>query len=125
MILDTVAVSGLLDGDAALGELLRGIPKLKIPAVVLGEYRYGLESSRHRARLEPMLSALQEASEVLVVDADTAMPYAQIKERLRKLGQPVPENDLWIAALAIQHRLAVISRDTDFDRIPGVKRIGW
>ena len=125
MILDTVAVSARLDGDQKLIALLRPAPRHQIPSIVLGEYRYGLMRSRHRARLETLLTELEEASEVLAVDAQTAATYARIRESLRVKGHPLPENDVWIAALAVQHEQPIASLDGHFDAVGGVKRIGW
>jgi predicted nucleic acid-binding protein len=125
MILDTVAVSALFDGDPKLLALLQSASRHQLPAVVLGEYRYGLNRSRHRARLEVLLGELEQASDILPIDAGTAGAYARIREQLRLKGTPLPENDVWIAALAIQHEQPIASLDAHFDSVSGVKRIGW
>jgi predicted nucleic acid-binding protein len=62
---------------------------------------------------------------VLNVDEETAGHYAEVREELKSKGHPIPANDLWIAALARQHRLPVLSRDEHFDFVPGLKRIDW
>ncbi len=51
--------------------------------------------------------------------------YAEIREVLRLMGRPIPVNDLWIAALAVQHTLPILSLDQHFDLVPDLKRIGW
>jgi tRNA(fMet)-specific endonuclease VapC len=48
-----------------------------------------------------------------------------VRASLKKAGRPIPANDVWIAALAIQHRLPVMSRDEHFDVVPGLRRQGW
>jgi predicted nucleic acid-binding protein len=63
--------------------------------------------------------------EVLSVTADTAIAYAAIRVALKQAGQPIPANDAWIAALAFDHRLPVLSRDTHFDVVPGIQRVSW
>jgi predicted nucleic acid-binding protein len=61
----------------------------------------------------------------LSVDRETSGHYAQIRSELKKVGKPIPSNDLWIAALARQHRLPLMSLDGHFDAVQGMKRIGW
>lgn len=125
MILDTNAVSGLLAGDKALADVLSGESRHHLPAVVLGEYRYGTVRSSRRSRVEPWLDRLERESMVLVVDERTARVYAKVREGLRAKGRPIPENDLWVAALAIQHRLPVVTRDGHFDEVDGLTRVAW
>jgi predicted nucleic acid-binding protein len=125
VILDTNAVSALFDGDDQLGAQLRDAAAIHLPVIVVGEYRYGLERSRHREKLDLLLDALVGETVVLSIDLATASVYARLREDLRRRGRPLPENDVWIAALARQHELPVVSRDTHFDLVPGLKRIGW
>lgn len=125
MILDTNALSALLDGDQGLVDLLRGVARPTIPAVVLGEYRYGLRRSRFRDELEKVLDQLEAESNILPFDAATARCYATVRDTLRRQGTPIPENDVWIAALALQHRLPLVTRDAHFDRVPGLRRLSF
>jgi predicted nucleic acid-binding protein len=125
VILDTDAVSALFDGDDQLGAQLRDAAAIHLPVIVVGEYRYGLERSRHREKLDLLLDALVGETVVLSIDLATASVYARLREDLQRRGRPLPENDVWIAALARQHELPVASRDTHFDLVPGLKRIGW
>ena len=62
---------------------------------------------------------------LLDVQAETAVLYAIIGDELCRLGRPIPDNDIWIAALGRQHRLPILSNDTHFDAISGIRRIGW
>ena len=125
MILDTNAVSALFIGDPALGEVLASDQRHHLPVIVIGEYRYGLLGSRHRARLADLLGILIRESLVLQVDETTAEVYAQVRDELRQNGRPIPENDLWIAALSRQHHQPVVSRDGHFDDVPGLRRLSW
>ncbi|NOY94229.1 MAG: type II toxin-antitoxin system VapC family toxin [Deltaproteobacteria bacterium] len=93
--------------------------------IVVGEYRYGLARSRKRRSLLALLDRMEQESILLVIDAETAKHYARVREELRKIGRPIPENDVWIAALAMQHREPIVSRDTHFDFVPGVTRLSW
>ncbi|HEX9637809.1 MAG TPA: PIN domain-containing protein [Acidobacteriota bacterium] len=125
MILDTNAVSALLVGDLALAEILAADSRHHLPVIVIGEYRYGLLGSRHPGRLERLLATLIRESIVLPVEEATAEAYAQLRRQLRQRGRPIPENDLWIAALAQQHNLQVVTRDDHFEQIPDLQRIAW
>lgn len=125
MILDTNAVSALFAGDASIERLLAAAERHELPVVVIGEYRYGLARSRHRKRLATLLDELARESVVLDVDDQTAHAYALVRETMRRKGRPIPENDVWISALAIQHGLEIASLDARFDEVDGVTRRGW
>lgn len=126
MIFDTNAVSAFADADAGvLQRLQEPSTTISLPVIVLGEYRYGLKSSRARAAREKWLDDLEANCSVLDVTSETSRVYAEIRQELRMAGQPIPENDLWIAALARQHRLPILSNDAHFDQVSGVQRLGW
>ena len=63
--------------------------------------------------------------DVLAVTDETAVAYAALRVALRRSSRPIPANDAWIAALALQHRLPVLSRDQHFDAVPDLKRTSW
>ena len=125
MILDTNAVSDLLAGNPDLENLLVHSEKHHLPIIVIGEYRFGLMVSRKRKVLEPLLDRLEEECIVLSPDRNTARQYARIRYELKKKARPIPENDIWIAALACQHQLEVASNDEHFDQVEGIDRISW
>ncbi|MFV1967084.1 MAG: type II toxin-antitoxin system VapC family toxin [Pirellulaceae bacterium] len=125
MILDTNAVSALLAGDQQLGRVLDNVEHHHLPLIVIGEFQFGLLFSRKRKRLQSLLGRLEAESILLSPDRETADWYAQIRHDLKKQGQPIPENDLWISALARQHAMEIVSQDTHFDHVPGVRRVGW
>jgi predicted nucleic acid-binding protein len=125
VILDTSALSAMADGDARLEPVLRRADEVAVPAIVLGEYQYGILHSRNRARYQRWLAELNLHSRVLAVDAGTAAAYAEVRDELKRSGHPIPANDLWIAALARQHSLPLVSRDAHFDFVPGMKRVSW
>ena len=125
MILDTNALSAFIDGDRALGQRLAGLGHASIPVIVLGEFRYGIAGSRHRAAYEAWLDEHLPDFDVLAVSAATAVVYADVRLALKKKGRPIPANDVWISALALEHRLPVLTRDTHFDAVPGLRRVGW
>ena len=125
MILDTNALSAVADNQSAAVRLFRDAASIELPAIVLGEYRFGIAQSRRRKEYEKWLEELVAATRVLSVDEQTSSHYAQVRSELKKAGKPIPSNDLWIAALARQHRLPLMSQDTHFDAVQGLKRIGW
>ena len=59
------------------------------------------------------------------MDLETADHYARLRNELKQAGMPIPSNDIWIAALACQYGLPVVSRDTHFDRVRGIRRLDW
>ena len=125
MILDTNAVSAILAGDRQLGHVLDHADHHHLPLIVIGEFQHGLLRSKKRKRFQSLLGRLEAESILLSPDRDTADWYAQIRHDLKKTGQPIPENDLWISALARQHRLEIVSQDTHFDHVSGIRRVGW
>lgn len=125
MILDTNALSDLAKGSAAVNQLLMLGGPHHLPVPVLGEYRYGLIFSSKRAQLESWLSIAELRFPVLPTTATTAIHYANIRAELKSRGTPIPEADLWIAALAIEHDFPILSRDRHYDVVPGIQRIEW
>lgn len=93
--------------------------------IVLGEFRYGIARSRHRAAYEAWLASQLAHFDVLDVTEETTLAYAAVRVSLRQQGTPIPANDAWIAALALQHGLPVLSRDAHFDAVPGMSRRSW
>jgi tRNA(fMet)-specific endonuclease VapC len=125
MILDTNALSAIADNEQAAVRIFVEAASIELPAVVLGEYRFGIAQSRRRKEYEKWLEELIAATRVLPVDEETSGHYAAIRSELKKAGKPIPSNDLWIAALARQHRLPLMSVDGHFDAVRGLKRVGW
>jgi predicted nucleic acid-binding protein len=125
VILDTNALSALLDKDAALLEAIRESPHLALPVIVLGEFRFGIGVSRRRDQYEAWLSRDLSLFRVLPVVEETSVYYAAIRSELKASGSPIPANDAWIAALARQHRMRIVSRDTHFDKVKNIERLGW
>lgn len=125
MILDTNGLSAVADGDPALKPILSSATEIALPVIVLGEYLYGIRTSRDRSRYQRWLVESIPSYRVLDVDRGTTECYADIREQLKRKGRPIPANDLWIAALTRQHDLPLLSRDQHFDSVPGLKRLSW
>jgi len=125
VILDTNAVSALFAGEPRLERVLTGSDRHHLPVIVLGEYRYGLSGSRLREELGRQLETLERESVVLGTDRNTACHYAEVRQELKQQGTPIPENDVWLAALARQHNLPMVSHDRHFDHVRGLRRVDW
>jgi tRNA(fMet)-specific endonuclease VapC len=125
VILDTNAFSAFADADEALLSVLDGTEELFLPVIVLGEYRYGISSSRYRIRYQQWLARDLQLFRVLEIVESTTVHYATIRSLLKTQGTPIPANDCWIASLAKEYRLPVVSRDMHFDWVKGIRRIAW
>jgi tRNA(fMet)-specific endonuclease VapC len=125
LIVDTNALSAAADEDSAVFVMFARAEQVVLPVVVLGEYRFGIAQSRHRARYKRWLEGLIADCRVLEIDEGTTHHYATVNVELRRVGKPIPTNDLWIAALCRQHLLPVLSRDRHFDLVPGIRRLDW
>jgi len=125
LILDTNALSAFADGDSGLRRILEPEYDLALPAIVLGEYLFGIRQSRFRVRHETWLHSHRELFLILSVGPETANRYAEIRLELRSAGKPIPTNDLWIAALAREHAFPLASRDKHFELVRGLKLVSW
>ncbi len=125
MILDTNALSAYLDNAPDAIRVVSEARQVAIPVIVAGEFVFGIAQSRHREVYERSLERMLDRCAVLDVGIETARHYAAIRLELKSAGKPIPANDLWIAALARQHAIPVMSRDTHFDFVGGVRRLSW
>jgi predicted nucleic acid-binding protein len=125
LILDTNALSAYLDNMPEAVEVVSGARELAIPVIVAGEFAFGIAQSRHREAYERSLDRMLDRCAVLDIGIETARHYASIRMELKGAGKPIPANDVWIAALSRQHALPVMSRDTHFDLVGGLRRRTW
>lgn len=103
-------------------KLLRGVEYIGINIVVIGElysgFKGGHKETLNRTELEEFLDTPRV--DVIPIDEITAEFYAQIYWNLKRKGHPVPTNDMWIAASALQHGLALFTLDAHFKAIDGL-----
>jgi predicted nucleic acid-binding protein len=125
MILDTNALSAFADGVHAVVQQIGTADELHVSVIVLGEYRLGIATSRRRREYEAWLARGRAFWNVLPAVEETAVHYASIRRQLKRAGALLPANDVWIAALARQHELPVLSRDAHFDAVPDLTRLSW
>lgn len=125
VLLDTNILIALLAAEPRVVERVRAADAVYVPVVALGELYYGARKSARAAANVERVTALAAASALLVCDVESAGMYGELKATLRAQGRPIPENDLWIAALARQHGLTLVSRDDHFTVVPGLDIERW
>src|ERR1035441_3370665 len=118
--LDTNRLTDLFQGDRELAEWLGTCEEVWIPLVVLGEINAGFHGGTQQRRNEVLLQRLlaKPTVGVLLPGRETAEHYARVFVQLKRAGTPIPDNDLWIAALVLEHDLMLITRDRHFRHIP-------
>lgn len=104
---------------------MKSVNSISIPATVLGELYYGAEKSQQAVSNIQRVDQFRDQNVILQCDAGTAAIYGSIRNALRLKGKPIPENDIWIAALTIQHDLTLVTRDAHFGEISTLQREAW
>ena len=115
--LDTNIVTALLKGETGIADKIDKASNIYIPVIVLGELYYGALYSLQVEKNTLTIQNFVTRYNVLLIDEETALFYGNIKTSLRKKGKPIPENDIWIAAIALRNNLSVITRDKHFKEI--------
>jgi len=122
LCLDTSAYSAFKRGHPEVVEALRQGREIVLNPVVLGEllagFRAGDRFGQNQAELEAFLGSPRVR--VAALDEDSALRYAEIVVHLRQQGTPIPTNDIWIAATAMQYGLQISTTDQHFARVPQV-----
>jgi tRNA(fMet)-specific endonuclease VapC len=119
--LDTNAAIAVLNNSSGAGTWIQRYEKLLLPVPAIGELRFGaLKSQRFTENLR-RIEALVSRCEVLEIGLRTAEVYARLRLDLRRKGKPIPENDLWIAALCIEHDLPLATLDGHFDDLEALR----
>jgi tRNA(fMet)-specific endonuclease VapC len=124
-LLDTNIVIAIFSRDEAVMTELAKSREIFIPSVVLGELYYGAQKSAHKKENTAVIDKFASANTILACDVDTARQYGKIKESLLAKGRPIPDNDIWIAAIAFQHHLPLVTRDLHFNEIKGLAIKSW
>jgi tRNA(fMet)-specific endonuclease VapC len=119
-LLDTNIIIKLLNGNPETVDLFHSLEQIFISSITVGELIYGaMKSTRKKENIELFNSFLHEYP-ILGVDAKTAHVYGEIKLQLVHAGINIPENDLWIASVALQHQLSLVTLDKHFSKINGL-----
>ncbi len=96
-----------------------------LSTTIAGELYYGAENSSRKKDNIRRIDHFVEDCLVLPIDIDTAKKYAVIKAKLKIIGKPIPENDIWIAAISLQYNLPIATRDQHFNVIDDIKLVTW
>lgn len=122
VLVDTSAYSAFMRGHESVKEILQTADSIYLNPVVLGELRVGFLRGRSKQKNEERLSRFLGSSRVSVVavDDETAERYAVILDGLWTAGTPIPTNDIWIAASAMQYGLTVVTTDAHYLKIPQI-----
>jgi tRNA(fMet)-specific endonuclease VapC len=122
LCLDTSAYAAFKRGDRAVTDRLEAAEEILVPAIVLGELFAGFHQGTRARQNTTELQSFLAAPGVTVAPVDTAVAerYGLIVKHLRQQGTPIPANDLWIAAIAMDSGSRLLARDQHFDRVPGL-----
>jgi tRNA(fMet)-specific endonuclease VapC len=120
---DTSIFIDLMKGDAAIAQKLESFSEVYLSPIVLSELYFGAYRSANPTKHLAKITIIVQNSSLLAVDAETAEMYVAIKLALLSKGNPIPENDMWIAASALQHNLNLYTNDSHFTQVEGVKLI--
>jgi tRNA(fMet)-specific endonuclease VapC len=125
LALDTHRYADLCRGNARAVEIVEAADAIWLPFVVVGELRAGFAAGSQGPRNEAVLRRflLKPGVGILYPDEQTTYHYASVYRQLRKQGTPIPTNDMWIAALVLQHSLFLYDRDRHFDALPQLLRV--
>ena len=125
VLLDTSVVIPYFKGDATLRADFLSSTTLYLPLTVLGELNCGANLSKNPARHLAQIQNFLAAVVILSPSVTTAEHYGLIRARLAQAGTPIPENDIWIAALAVEHQLPLVTRYSHFNRIAALQVLNW
>ncbi len=122
--LDTNRLTDLFQGDAELADRLSECDEVWIPLIVLAEIKAGFYGGSQQHRNEILLRTFlaKPTVGILLPARETAEHYAHLFVQLKRVGTPIPDNDIWIAALVLEHNLMLITRDQHFERVPQLLR---
>jgi len=120
ILLDTNVLVDFMNGDKALSAIISSADRVVLPSVVLGEFHAGLDNSVRGRRQLAVLTDIMSDSAVEYIGATENTPvfYAKIFRHLKAAGTPIPANDIWVAAFALETGSELLTRDQHFARIP-------
>lgn len=125
ILLDSSVIIAHFRGQLDLFQLVAPSEPLFMPLVALGELWKGALKSANPPKHQAKIMALLKVVAVLNPDSATADHYARASVALEAKGQPIPENDLWIAAVALELDMPLATTDSHFERIEGLSVLKW
>lgn len=124
-LLDSNIIIALFAGEQVVLNAANEAEEVFVPSIVVGELYYGAQKSNKRQMNVARVDSFAEANVILDCDQETARWYGQIKQQLQAKGRPLPENDIWIAAIAFQYGLTLVTRDNHFNEIDSLDIETW
>ena len=124
-LLDTNILVAILDGEKSALSNLKMAAAVYVPAVALGELYFGAAKSGRPAENAAKVNRFATDATILPCDPGGAREYGLVKQRLREKGRPIPENDVWIAALAKHYGMVLVTRDGHFEAVEGLVTVDW
>ena len=124
-LLDSNIVIEIFDGNKIFADKISKEETLYLPSIVLGELYTGVNRVVNKAKYLKKLIDFLELCTVINIDSITAKFYGETIATLYKKGKPIPTNDVWIAAIALQHGFTLITNDGHFKEIPGLLFKKW
>lgn len=125
LAVDTSAVIAYMEGISAVRSLLESADTVFSSVVVLGELLYGAANSAQPERNEQAVRRFLSQSVLLPIDESIADRYATTRLELKRIGHPIPENDLWIAATCLELGIPLLTADGHFDYVQGLQVVNW
>jgi len=124
-LLDTNIIISLFAKDPQIHDRIANVQEVFVPCIAIGELYFGAYRS---LKVQENLNRIDEFAlnnTVLVCNTDTAKKYGAIKNRLKEKGEPIPENDIWISAIAQQYELTWVTKDSHFEAVEDLKIETW
>ena len=124
-LLDTNIIIGMFTGNRTIQEKMQNGNNLFLASPAVGELYYGAQKSEKVTENLRRVNTFVEKHIILSCDLETAQWFGIIKDQLRRKGNLIPDNDIWIAALAMQHGLILVTRDAHFDAVESLQTEYW
>lgn len=124
-LLDTNIIIALFANEATIRDKLAQAKEIFVSTIAIGELYFGARKSERVIDNLARIDEFAANNVVLGCDTETARYYGEIKNALRLRGSPLPENDIWITAIAFQYDLTLVTRDIHFRAIKNLKMVEW
>jgi tRNA(fMet)-specific endonuclease VapC len=124
-VLDTNVCVDLLNSPALAGPRIGASAKLLVPIVVFGELLYGAYNSKRVHENLQRIADFTKLVQVIYLDWQTAEQFGRVRQGLLQKGKTIPDDDMWIAAVALERRVSLVTRDRHFKEVDGLQVIPW
>ncbi len=124
-LLDTNIVIAIFADEVVVQERRRNVEKVFLPSLVIGELYFGARKSDRSTENLAKINEIVQQIRIIPCNLGTAQWYGIIKDQLRRKGCLIPDNDIWIAAIAMQRGLILVTRDAHFDEVESLQTEYW